>query len=74
MKLKKIKSTAINQLKQMYYLKKYYNGKINDKLVLIESKQGEDLDGNMYYILKEISKFSYFISPSKFACKKFVSA
>lgn len=56
MKLKKIKNTAINQLKQMYYLKEYYNGKIDDKLVLIESKQGEDLAGNMYYTLKEIVK------------------
>ena len=56
MKLKKIKSKIINQIKTMYYLRCYYKEKIEEKLVLIESKQGEDLASNMFYILSEISK------------------
>ena len=54
MKLKKIKSKMIEQIKQMYYLKYYYKGKIEDNYILIESKQGADLAGNMFYTLKEI--------------------
>lgn len=54
MKLKKLKSKIITQIKQMYYLHYYYKGKIIDNYILIESKQGEDLAGNMFYSLKEI--------------------
>ena len=54
MKLKKIKSKMIEQIKQMYYLKYYFKGKIEDNYILIESKQGADLAGNMFYTLKEI--------------------
>ena len=56
MKLRKVETTIITQLKQMYYLKCYYKEKIVDNLILIESKQGEDLAGNMFYVLKEIAQ------------------
>ena len=56
MKLKKLKTKVINKIKQMYYLRCYYKEKIVDNYVLIESKQGEDLAGNMFYTLKEIVK------------------
>ena len=55
MKLKKIESKIKVKLKQMYYLRCYYKKEIVDDVVLIESKQGEDLAGNMFYILREIS-------------------
>ena len=54
MKFKKLKSKIITQIKQMYYLHYYYKGKIVDNYILIESKLGEDLAGNMFYTLKEI--------------------
>jgi CDP-glycerol glycerophosphotransferase len=38
---------------------KYYQLKINDKLILIESKHGFDLAGNMFYILKELRGKKY---------------
>ena len=66
MKKKKLKTKIITQIKQMYYLRCYYTKKIVDNYVLIESKHGEDLAGNMFYTLKEIIKnhknFEVFLS------------
>ena len=56
MKLKNIKSKVMTHIKQMYYLNCYYKKKIVDKYILVESKQGEDLAGNMFYTLKEIAQ------------------
>ena len=56
MKKKKLKTRVVEHIKQMYYLKYYYKKPIIDNYVLIESKQGEDLAGNMFYTLKEIVK------------------
>ena len=56
MKIKKLKTKIITNIKQMYYLKCYYKKRIEEDYVLIESKQGEDLAGNMFYTLKEIVK------------------
>lgn len=56
MKKKKLKAKIIEHIKQMYYLKYYYKKPIEDNYVLIESKHGEDLAGNMFYTLKEIVK------------------
>ncbi len=44
----------LRAFKQNKYLKWYYKMPINEKSVLIESKHGDDLAGNMFYILKEI--------------------
>lgn len=57
MKLSKIEKKLRTLKMQNSYINYYYNEKIDDKLVLIESKQGEDLAGNMFYILKEISQY-----------------
>ena len=56
MKLKKIKSKIMTHVKQMYYLNCYYKKKLVDNYILVESKQGEDLAGNMFYTLKEIAQ------------------
>lgn len=55
MKLKKIKSSIANRIKHIYYLKCYYKKPIEENVVLIESKQGEDIASNMFYVLKEIA-------------------
>ncbi len=47
-------SVFFRAFKQNKYLKWYYKLPINEKSVLIESKHGDDLAGNMFYILKEI--------------------
>ena len=56
MKLKKLKEKIITLIKNRHYLKYYYKKPIQENYVLIESKQGEDLAGNMFYTLKEISQ------------------
>ena len=56
MKLSKLKVRISNLSKENAYLKFYYNEKIESNLVLVESKQGEDLAGNMFYTLQAISK------------------
>ena len=57
--LRKVKKVIINN----YYLQKYYKSKIDDNVILIESKNGNDIAGNMFYILKELQneKYSNFI-------------
>lgn len=42
-----------------YYIKKIKKEKINEKQILIESKNGADLAGNMFHILKELSTDAY---------------
>lgn len=37
----------------------YKNSKINEKLILLESKNGTDIAGNIFYLLKELSKKEY---------------
>lgn len=51
---KKFISVLYRAFKQNKYLKWYYKLPLNEKSVLIESKHGDDLAGNMFYILKEI--------------------
>ena len=55
--IKRIKQIIVNH----YYINKYYNSKIKNNIVLIESKTGQDLAGNMFYILKELQnqEFKY---------------
>lgn len=75
-KLKKIVKTINKMLKNMYYINKYYNEKIDNKLILIESKNGEDVAGNMFYILKELSiseyqEYTVYLSAKKDKIEKF---
>lgn len=58
-KLKKMMKSLKKMLENLYYINRYYNEKIDDKSVLIESKNGEDVAGNMFYILKELSASEY---------------
>ena len=54
MKLKSIWKRSKGILLNSYYSNCFYNGKINNRLILIESKNGSDLAGNMFHILREL--------------------
>lgn len=53
--VKKCKVIALNT----YYAHYYYKKPIKNNLILIESKNGGDLAGNMFHILKEVTSDSY---------------
>ena len=59
MKLKKAYKKSKVILLNSYYSYYYYNAKLNKRRVLIESKNGSDLAGNMFHILSELSKGEY---------------
>ena len=40
----------------MYYYRCYEKEKIDDKTILLCSQQGQTIDGNIFYILKELQK------------------
>lgn len=46
-------------MKNTYYAKYYYNAKLKDNLILLESKNGSDLAGNIFHILKALSTEDY---------------
>ena len=54
-KIKKIFSLIKKVLVNFIYLNRYYHKKIKQKSILIEAKHGEEIAGNMFYILKQIS-------------------
>lgn len=65
-KLKRIKRNSKKFLKKIALIKrnnniiKYYNNlKIIEKSIFLESKNGKDLGGNIFYIMKELSKEQY---------------
>jgi len=58
-RLKKIVKKIKVKVKDMYYINKYYNSKIKENVVLLESKNGEDIAGNIFYILKELRTKEY---------------
>lgn len=53
--VKKCKVIALNS----YYAHCYYKKGIKNNLVLVESKNGGDLAGNMFHILKEVTSEAY---------------
>lgn len=59
MKLKKAYKKSKVILLNSYYSYYYYNAKLNKRRILIESKNGSDLAGNMFHILSELSKGEY---------------
>lgn len=59
MKLKNVYKKSKVIMLNSYYSYCYYNAKINKKLILIESKNGSDLAGNMFHILLELTKPEY---------------
>lgn len=52
---KKSKLIIINS----YYSGYYHKGKINNRLILIESKNGSDLAGNMFHLLRQLRTETY---------------
>ena len=50
-KIKKVNSKYINKVKYYSYYKKM---KIDPEIIYLESQQGRTLNGNMFYILKEL--------------------
>lgn len=56
MKLSKIiKKIGNGYIAKCNYIKYYRNCKINPKVILLESQQGKEYNGNIYYIAKELS-------------------
>ena len=53
--VKKCKVIALNS----YYAHCYYKKGLRDDLILVESKNGNDLAGNMFHILKEVTGDDY---------------
>ena len=53
--VKKCKVIALNS----YYAHCYYKKGIKSNLILVESKNGGDLAGNMFHILREVTSDSY---------------
>ncbi|MCL2859473.1 MAG: CDP-glycerol glycerophosphotransferase family protein [Oscillospiraceae bacterium] len=58
-----IKKLIIGFLKMIYpiimgqnYVKYYEKYSVDEKVILLESQHGENINGNIYYILKELSK------------------
>lgn len=51
-KVFRFKSTSLNKIKYYSYLKKI---KIQDNKILVESQQGRTINGNMFYIIKELA-------------------
>lgn len=64
--IKKCKTVVLNT----YYSHNYYKKKLDDKLILLESKNGDDLAGNIFYILKELVSEPYSDYKVVFSCKE----
>lgn len=74
-KLKMIFIKLKNFIKQkqyniMYYYKCYEKLKIDEKAILLCAKQGKNIDGNIFYILKELQKDIYKDYKIYVACEK----
>lgn len=56
--VKKIKGAKVI-LNNTYYAKHYYKDKLDQHLILLESKNGTDLAGNIFHILRALSSEEY---------------
>ena len=55
MKIRKaVKKINIKYIERCKYKKYYDKLKIDEKTILLESQQGKEFSGNMYYICKEL--------------------
>ena len=64
MRLKKYYNSIKRNIKNKSYLIFYYNKclqelNINENCILLDSQQGKNLDGNIFYLLKELQKEEY---------------
>ena len=67
--LKDISSNFKSMLVTSYYCHHFYHSKIKKSTVLLESRNGLDIAGNIFYIMKELSSENYgskkiYLSPS----------
>lgn len=59
MRLKNVYKKSKVIILNSYYSHCFYNVKIKEKQILIESKNGQDLAGNMFHLLREVTKPEY---------------
>ncbi|KZX17305.1 glycosyltransferase [Methanobrevibacter filiformis] len=52
---KKLKRETHNVIKDSILIRYYNNLEIDEKLIVVESKNGKDIGGNIFYLLKELS-------------------
>lgn len=60
--IKKIKKINKQYFEKCLYVKYYLKYKIEDNFILLESQQGREINGNVYYILKELSENKIYCS------------
>lgn len=58
-KIKTLKNKVVTWTKLGAYYRVYEKSPLKDKLILIESKNGDDLAGNMFAIVRELSQPAY---------------
>jgi len=54
--IKSILSRDFSYMNNLYYIEKFKKAKLNEKNIFIEPQQGRTINGNMFYILKELSE------------------
>lgn len=59
---KNIKKINKSNFAKWKYINYYYHLKIDNSVILLESQQGREVNGNIYYILKELSTNEEYIS------------
>ena len=68
--IKYILSKVKDAVLQTYYIGRYSKSKIDDSIILFDSKHGEDLAGNIFSLLKELdnsykNKYKVFLTANK---------
>lgn len=58
-RIRQLKRKIVKKLQDAYYINRFYKCPVKENTVLIESKHGEDVAGNMFYILKQFSSPEY---------------
>ena len=57
-KIKKIKKILIkvkNILRSSWYIYYYYHSELDERMILLDSKNGKDLGGNVFRLAQELS-------------------
>ena len=77
--MKRIKNINIDYFYKLNYIRYYQNLEINENIILLEPQQGRTINGNIFYILKELiqneeySKYEIYVAIQKQcvdSCKK----
>ncbi|MBQ9072714.1 MAG: CDP-glycerol glycerophosphotransferase family protein [Bacilli bacterium] len=64
--LKKLKKVNIEYINKSMYIKYYKKMNIKSKNIVLESRHGKNIDGNIYYIVKELNDNVLYNSYKKF--------